>query len=216
MITVDVLGANTIVVIPGANNYCERKHVDSVLLKIDEPGILLVQNELTEDTVQYAIKSAKSRGWMVIFNPAPARRVSSEILSMVDIIIPNETEATTMTGRCINCEKDAEDAAKDFINAGVQVAIVTMGSRGVICSSKTETVWINALKVDPVDTTAAGDAFTGALAVALSEGQSIQKSLCFANAAAALSVTRMGAQTSLGWRDEVENFIAMKQKAEHQ
>ena len=211
LITVDSLGANTIVVIPGANNHCVRKHIDKVLSEIEEPGILLVQNELLEDTVQYAIKFAKGRGWMVIYNPAPARAVSAAMLSMVDIIIPNETEAASMLGRCISCAKDAAAAAQAFISAGAQVAIITLGSKGVVCSSKTETWHIDAIKVNAVDTTAAGDAFTGALAVALSEGQSIQSSLHFANAAAALAVTRIGAQLSLGRRDEVEAFIAMQQ-----
>jgi ribokinase len=177
------------------------------LAAIAEPGILLLQNELPAATVEYAIAQAKSGGWLVIYNPAPARAVSPEILSKVDIIIPNETEATALVGRSINCENDAEAAAKELLKAGVKAAVITLGSCGVVWADAGRTCRLEAIKVAAVDTTAAGDAFTGALAVALSEGLDCESSLVFANAAAALSVTRMGAQSSLGCREEVEGFI---------
>lgn len=156
LITVDSKGANTIVVISGANKTCNRGHVDRVLAEIDQPGILLVQHELTEDTVEYAIKSAKDKGWTIILNLAPARSVPHDVLSMVDILIPNETEASYLIGKSLENYSDYEYIAKEFINLGVQSVIITMGSNGVVCSNKLQTVHISAIKVDAVDTTAAG------------------------------------------------------------
>jgi ribokinase len=208
LITVDSSGMNTIIVVSGANAKCDRGHVDAALEAIGEPGILLLQNELTADTVEYAIRAAHARKWKIILNPAPARQIPRAILSLVDIVIPNESEAGLITGLTIANSDDAVAAARRLVGEGVGWAIVTLGSKGAVCCSNKETHRLEAIKVDAVDTTAAGDAYTGALAFALAEGWPMLNSLHFAGAAAALSVTRLGAQPSLGSREEVEHFIS--------
>jgi ribokinase len=207
LITVDAAGMNTIVVVPGANNSCGRAQVDAALSGVGEPGILILQHELPKQTVEYAIRAAHLQGWVIVVNPAPARPVSREMLSMVDILIPNETEASAMTDRSIESEQDAILAAKEFVNAGVGWVVITLGSKGAVCCSQEESCRIEALKVNAVDTTAAGDAYIGALTFALSEGRPMLEGLHFASAAAAFSVTRRGAQPSLGTRKEIEEFV---------
>jgi ribokinase len=198
---------NTIVVVPGANHKCDRAHIDAALSGVGAPGILILQHELPETTVEYAIRAAHLRGWMIIVNPAPARPISGEALAMVDLLIPNETEAAAMTHRTIECEHDAILAGRQLLAAGVGWVVITLGSKGAVCCGKQESHCIEALKVSAVDTTAAGDAYIGALACALSEGRSILEGLHFAGAAAAFSVTRRGAQPSLGTRKEIEEFL---------
>jgi ribokinase len=207
LITVDATGMNTIVVVPGANHRCDRAQVDAALSGVGEPGILILQHELPEQTVEYAVRAAHLQGWMIVLNPAPARPVSREVLAMVDLLIPNETEAMAMTGRSIECGQDAIAAAKDLLAAGVGWVVVTLGSKGAVCCSQQQSYCMEAIRVSAVDTTAAGDAYIGALACALSEGRSMLDGLHFAGAAAAFSVTRRGAQPSLGTRKEVEEFL---------
>lgn len=204
LITVDQSGANSIVVIPGANYDCFPKDIDRALETIKIPGILLVQHEIPEETVEYAIKVAKQQGWMTILNPAPARSVKSEILAMLDIIIPNETEAAVLTDSMAGGEKRA---AKELLDRGATAVIITLGSKGALYCTAEETSQIPAYKVKALDTTAAGDAYVGALATGLSEGRTVLESAKFAAAAAALSVTRPGAQPALPWREEVDIFI---------
>ena len=207
LITVDAAGMNTIVVVPGANYECGKANVDAALSGVGESGILLLQHELPEETVEYAIHSAHSQGWMIILNPAPARPVAREVLSSVNILIPNETEASALTGRRIENEKDAIPAARELLAAGVDWAVVTLGSKGAVCCSQRETYYTEALEVKAVDTTAAGDAYVGALAFALSAGCQMTEGMRFAAAAAAFSVTRRGAQPSLGSYQEIEEFV---------
>jgi len=207
LITVDSSGMNTIVVVSGANENCGREHVDAALKAMGEPGILVLQHELTADTVEYAIRAARAANWMIILNPAPARQIPADVLSLVDIVIPNESEARLITGRCVDSIDDAVAAAQDLVGAGARWAVITLGSRGAVCCSNKQTHHLDAIKVDAVDTTAAGDAYTGALAFALAQGWPMLDALRFASAAAALSVTRLGAQPSLGCREEVEHFI---------
>ena len=207
LITVDAAGMNTIVVVPGANNGCGRNHVDEALSGVGEPGILILQHELPRHTVEYAVRAAHLQGWMIIVNPAPARPVPREMLSKIDVLIPNETEAGALTGRSIESEQDAVLAAKELVNAGVGWAVITLGSKGAVCCSQEESYCIEALKVSAIDTTAAGDAYIGALASALAEGRPMLEGLYFAGAAAAFSVTRRGAQPSLGTREEIEAFV---------
>lgn len=208
LITVGASGANTIVVVAGANAFCSKADVDKALKSFDKPGILLVQHEIPADTVEYAIEAAKKAGWTVILNPAPARAIPEHTLALVDIITPNETEAAVITGCQVNSPAEAITAGKKLISLGVKAVIVTLGSQGAICITSNEIVQFPSIAVEAVDTTAAGDAYTGALAVALAEGRELKDSLQFAAVAAGLSVTQRGAQPALPWRREVDQYIS--------
>lgn len=208
LITVGNAGANTIVVIPGANNHCGREDVDQALAAFDRPGILMAQHEVPASTVEYAIRAAKRQGWTVVLNPAPARPVPEEVLGLVDIITPNETEAAILTGLKVESREEAAVAAARLLASGVKTVVVTLGAQGALCCTREGTFIIPAYPVTAVDTTAAGDAYTGALAAALSEEKPLAESLKFAAAAAALAVTRAGAQPALPWRREVDEFMA--------
>lgn len=207
LITVEEKGANCIVVVPGANDDCCLEDINKALQGIDGPGILLVQHEVPEEIVEYSIRSAKKRGWMIILNPAPARLIKKEILSMVDMIIPNETEVAVLTGNKVESLEEVTQAGKKLIARGASTVIITLGDKGALCCTADDATHILPYKVKAVDTTAAGDAYVGALATALSEGRPVIDSANFAAAAAALAVTRPGAQPGLPWREEVDDFI---------
>ncbi len=203
LITVDDQGANTIVVISGANMACDAALVDRALAAVDNPGVLLLQHEIPEAANMHAIRAARAAGWFVVLNPAPAHAIVPELLPLIDLIAPNETEAAALTG-----SSDAADAAQRLLTQGARAVVVTLGGEGTLCCSSDGAWRCPAVAVQPVDTTAAGDAYIGALAVALAEERSILESLGFAAAAAGLAVTRLGAQPSLPMRQEVDEFIA--------
>jgi ribokinase len=207
LITVDSHGFNTIVVVAGANVACDPLDVDKALAAINEPGVLLVQNEIPQKTVEYTITAAKQHGWTVVLNPAPVRALDISLMPMIDIIIPNETEMALLTKRDINTPDAAAAAAEQLIEWGIGAVVVTMGSKGAICRTPTGNHYIPPYVVTAVDTTAAGDAYAGGLATGLAEGKTLLESMKFAAAVAALSVTRAGAQPSLPWRLEVDEFI---------
>ncbi len=208
LITVETGGANTIVVVSGANAACCPQHVDAALAAETEPGILVVQNEIPQATVEHAIRAAKARGWTVILNPAPARAIGADVMPLVDIIIPNETEMSVLTGLPVKTEADAFAAAARLLAQGVGAVIITLGDKGAVCCRRAEQFHVPPYRVQAVDTTAAGDAYAGALATALAEGKTLRGAMQFASAVAALSVTRAGAQPSLPWRDETDAFIS--------
>ena len=208
LITIDSSGANTIVVISGANAICDTASVDGVLAQGSDPGILLLQHEIPQKTNQHAVRVARDAGWFIVLNPAPARPVAPQLLPLIDIMVPNETEAATITGIAVNSRADALRAAQHLLMLGARAALVTLGSAGAIYCGPSGTWYCPAIPVTAVDSTAAGDAYIGALATALAEGQAIPDSLSFAGAAAGLSVTRLGAQPSLGTRSEVAEFVA--------
>jgi ribokinase len=203
LITIDGEGANTIVVISGANADCDPALVEQALADAGEPGFLLLQNEIPEESNAHAIRAARAAGWFIVLNPAPARRVPPELVPLVDIIAPNETEALALTG-----SSDAREAAQQLLTLGARAALVTLGGEGALYCDASGALHCPAVRVQAVDTTAAGDAYIGALATAMAEHRSIAESLGFAAAAAGLAVTRLGAQPSLGTRDEVAEFIA--------
>lgn len=207
LITVDAAGANTIVVVGGANWACGAAAVDKALAAAGGPGILVLQNEIPQETVEYAIKAAKAQGWTVIFNPAPARTLSRDIMPLVDIIIPNETETAVLTGLPADSDEAVIKAARKLLDQGIGTVVITLGARGSLCCNGSEQYRIQPYPVKAVDTTAAGDAYVGALATGLAEGRSLRDSLEFASAAASVAVTRAGAQPSLPWRREVDEFI---------
>ncbi len=208
LITVDAAGANTIVVISGANMACDVALVDRALAATPAPGLLLLQQEIPPETNAHAIRAAKAAGWFIVLNPAPARALPQDLLPLIDIIAPNETEAAALTGRSIAGRADALAAAGDLLARGAGAVLVTLGRDGAVYRDASRALHCPALPVQAVDTTAAGDAYLGALAAVLAEGQSLEQSLGFAAAAAGLAVTRLGAQPSLGTRAEVSAFIA--------
>ena len=207
LITVGADGANTIVVIGGANECCSAKDAEQAIREIGSEGILLLQHEVPPVTVEAAIRAAKRAGWTVILNPAPVRAIDAELLPLIDILLPNETEMAVLAGRPTATPDEAANAATELLEAGVGALIITLGSQGALYRSKTATKHIPAYKVQAVDTTAAGDAYAGALTAYLAEGQPLETAMQRAAAAAALSVTKQGAQPSLAWRDEVEQFL---------
>ena len=203
LITIDLAGANTIVVISGANAACDAALVDRALTGTDGPGILLLQHEIPQETNAYAIHMARAAGWFIVLNPAPARPLMTELLPLLDIIVPNETEAADITG-----STDPYQAAHLLSGQGARAALITLGGDGALYCDAGGTLRCPAVAVEAVDTTAAGDAYIGALATALAEGRGMAECLGFAAAAAALAVTRLGAQPSLASRSELAAFIA--------
>ena len=208
LITVNSAGANTIVVASGANMACDEALVDRALADASIPGILLLQHEIPAAANEYAIRAAKSAGWFVILNPAPARAVPADLLPLIDVIAPNETEAALLTGRPIADRADARAAADVLLAQGAGAVLITLGRDGAFYRDATRALHCPALPVQAVDTTAAGDAYLGALAAVLAAGDRLEQSLGFAAAAAGLAVTRLGAQPSLGTGAEVSDFIA--------
>lgn len=206
-IMVDSKGENSIAVASGANNNLSPADIKKVFNLIEESDIILLQLEIPVDTVLTAVKYAYNKNKMIILNPAPAQKLSNELLGMVSIITPNESEAEILTGIKVSDEYSAVQAAENLLAKGIGTVILTMGSRGLLFCDKTRHESIAAYKVHSVDTTAAGDVFNGALACALGEGMDMQHALKFASAAAAISVTRLGAQTSVPTRHEIEEFI---------
>jgi ribokinase len=203
LITIDAEGANTIVVISGANAACDTGLVDRALAGAGGAGILLLQHEIPEQANAHAIHAARAAGWFVVLNPAPARPVIPALLPLIDIVAPNETEAAALTGA-----SDPMQAARHLVAHGARAALVTLGSGGALyCDAGGALLHCPAVTVRAVDTTAAGDAYIGARAAAFAEGLSVADGLGFAAAAAALAVTRLGAQPSLGTREEVAAFI---------
>jgi ribokinase len=208
LITIDAEGANTIVVISGANAACDTTLADRALANADGPGILLLQNEIPADVTAHAIRVAHAAGWFVVLNPAPAGPLATELLPLIDIIAPNETEAASITGRPVSGRADALAAARHLVARGARGVLVTLGGDGALYCDASRCLHCPAVAVRAIDTTAAGDAYIGALAAALAEGRGLPESLGFAAAAAGLSVTRLGAQPSLASRAELADFVA--------
>jgi ribokinase len=209
LITVDANGANTIVVISGANMACDAALVDRALADAPRPGILLLQHEIPIEANAHAIRAAHAAGWFVILNPAPARAVAPELLPLIDVIAPNETEAAALTGRTIANRADALAAASNLVELGARAALITLGGDGALYCDGGGAQHCPAVAVRAVDTTAAGDGYLGALAASLASGRSLADSLGLASAAAGLAVTRLGAQPSLATQAEVADFIAL-------
>lgn len=205
LITVDARGENSIVVAPGANDMISRADIDAVRSQIEAADYLLLQLEIPMEVVEYAADVAFKAGTKVILNPAPASTLSRELISRLYLITPNRTECQLLTGRQISDEKSAEAAANTLLSMGAQSVIITLGSRGaLVAESGGKYELIPAQHVVAVDTTAAGDVFNGALVVALSEGRSLVEAAHFATRASAISVTRMGAQSSIPYRIEIK------------
>lgn len=203
LITVDASGENQIVVAPGANDALSPHDIQRADAALASAGIVLLQLEIPIATVAYAVERATRLGKKVILNPAPARPLPDDLLSALFLITPNETEAELLTGIAVTDDASARRAADALLGKGVQHVIITLGARGAFYCGGGQSFLLTPEKVDPVDTTAAGDVFNGALAVGLAEGLDWGPAITLANRAAAISVTRMGAQASAPFRFEV-------------
>ena len=204
-------GNNAIIVDPGANSLLSSQIVENNENTIKSSNILMVQLEIPLETVEKTVEIAKRAGVNVLLNPAPARRLSDELLRKVDIFTPNETECEIITGLSINSVAEAKEALRFLLNKGIGQVVITMGDKGVVYNRGIELVHKPVNKVKVVDTTAAGDSFSGALAVSLSQGNSIDEAVDFGNIVGALTVTRKGAQASLPTIDEVNNYMKLRE-----
>lgn len=200
-------GENSIGVASGANGRLSPADVDKAAAAVGSADVVVMQLETPIDTIRSTAKMAASHGVRVILNPAPAQPLSDDILKCVSILTPNETEAELLTGIKVDNDEQAAAAAKTLRGHGIAIVILTLGARGVYVSSDELTGIVPGFKVKPVDTTAAGDVFNGALAVAMAEGRPLAEAIRFANAAAAISVTRLGAQPSAPKRAEIEQLV---------
>jgi ribokinase len=201
-------GENSIAVASGANAKLTPADVRKAKGAFRKASVLLLQLETPLDTVQAAADLAEAAGVRVILNPAPARPLPNKLLRRLYLLTPNESEAELLTGVAVHNVEGAAKAASALLARGVQNVIMTMGARGALVVGADLRQMIPSFKVKAVDTTAAGDIFNGALALGLAEGRSLLEAAHFASAAAAISVTRMGAQTSAPTRKEIDRLLA--------
>ena len=204
LIMVEESGENCISVASGANGKFTNSDIEDASELVEKASFVLVQLEIPLEAVTALVDKAFSHGVPVILNPAPARPLSDELISKLFIVTPNETEAELLTGVKVTDEVSAAKAAKILREKGAKLVIITLGAKGAFLLSDQEEILIPSIQVNAVDTTAAGDTFNGALTVALSEGMEIKAAIRFANQAAAISVTRMGAQSSQPVRSELK------------
>jgi ribokinase len=204
LITVDAYGENCIVVAPGSNSYLNPADINKALDEILRSDVVLMQLEIPLETVTYVANIAFKAGKKVILNPAPALLINDELLSKLYLITPNETEAELISGIPVKDIDSAKLAARNLYERGVKVVIITLGSKGALLFTGEKAILIPSPKVEAIDTTAAGDVFNGAIAVGISEGFELEKAIEFACKAAAISVTRMGAQSSAPYLKEIK------------
>ena len=207
-IMIDENGNNAINVFSGAAAHLKNEDIDKNLELIKKSKIFLTQMETPDSTTIYAIKKAKENDCLTILNPAPARKVNKDDFKLLDFFTPNETEAEFYLNKKIDTEQDIKNAAADFLNMGVKNIIITLGEKGSYFANENEEYFINAFKLknEVVDTTGAGDAFNGALAVALAKDFSYKDAILFANKVAGISTTRLGAAVSMPLLKKVEEY----------
>ena len=207
LIVVDNNGQNSIAVALGANSNLTPSDVEDSKEVIESADLLLTQLETPLPSVEKAISLAKAAGIKVVLNPAPAQVLNDNLLENITVITPNESESEVLTGISVTDFSSAEKAADVLLYKGIKIVIVTMGEKGSLLNTNILTKIIPGLNVAAVDATAAGDVFNGSLVVAMSEGKTLEESVEFANAAAAFSVTKLGAQPSAPTRTEVEILL---------
>jgi ribokinase len=204
MILVDDRAQNAIAVIPGANALVDDSDAESLRPRLREAAMLLLQLEIPMPAVVRAAAVAREAGCQVLLNPAPAQALPDALWPLVDILVVNETEARLLAGVASVTRENAAAAAAMLLQRGPREVIVTLGEHGVLCASASGARAWDAVRVQPVDTTAAGDTFIGALAAMLVEGCGMGEAVQHAIKAAAICVTRAGAQASMPSREEVE------------
>jgi len=212
-IIVDRNGRNCIAVAGGANMNLSPADIEAAGRTIATADILVMQLETPMETITAAATIARADNVKVILDPAPAQPLGDELLKTVSILTPNEIEAGVLADIPVKTEDDARKAAQTLLGRGVGAVMVTLGENGVIIATADGIVKVDAFAVDAVDTTAAGDVFNGALAVAIAEGKSLVEAAVFANAAAALSVTQLGAQPSAPMRSGVDEFMRLHRRS---
>ena len=208
MIYVARNGQNSISVAPGSNALLNCQDIQTHANVFKDSRIVLTQLETPIETIHEAAKQAKNNDCIFILNPAPATKLPEDIYSLIDLITPNETEAQMLTGIPVTDIESAQKAAQSLYDKGVKTIIITLGEQGVYLFNKHHNCHIPTIKVKAVDTTAAGDTFNGALAYALSQEDSLISAIKFANQAASLSVTKLGAQTSIPSKEEIKTLAS--------
>ncbi len=206
-IVVNEHGENIIVVASGANARLSPVDIEKAKDEISTAGVILVQLESPLDAIYAAIKQGHGSGAIVILNPAPAQQLEHSLLREIDIITPNEVEAEMLTGIKVTDEESLRLITKKFFEFGIQNVLITLGSKGVFVGQSNYMKLIPAFKIQPVDSTGAGDVFSGSLAAFLAQGMSIKEAAKMSNASASISVTRMGAQNCAPTRFEVEKYF---------
>jgi len=196
-ILVDASGNNCIVVSPGANMSLAPGDIQELSSVITSANVVLMQLEIPLETIIKTVEIAHKNHVLSVLNPAPAQKLPEEVLSKLDIIIPNETEIRILTGKPASTVEEIKTAAKDLLDTGVKIVVVTMGERGALLLSKDNSIFEPAFQVNVVDTVAAGDAFIGGFTYAVSLNKSYDEALRWGNAAGALATTRYGSQLSL-------------------
>ncbi len=204
---IDASGDNSIVIIPQANMALTVENIDKAESVIADSDVLVLQCEVPMEANKRAAEIANKNDTLVILNPAPARKIPDTLLSLVDIITPNESEAEILTDMPTETNSQAMEAAHHLLSKGVETVILTLGSRGSLLLTEKMEKRIPAYLVDVIDTTAAGDAFCGALAAILSNGSIIEEAIKIANAAGALAVTKLGAEPSLPTKKDIDQLI---------
>lgn len=207
VILVDENGRNCITVIGGANRNLLKKNVEEAKEIIQKADILLLQLEIPLKTVEYTLRLARESGICTILNPAPANILNPEILSNTEILVPNRDEAEKLTNIKITSLQEAKEAGALLLGKGVKAMVLTLGEEGAILVTKEKIRYFCGISVKPLDTTGAGDSFIAALATAFTRSRNLEEAVRYANYAASLSVTRLGAQASLPYREEVVKFM---------
>lgn len=208
IIEVDATGQNRIIVIAGANGELTAKSVpDAAFEAITGTKILLAQLESPLNELQELFARGKAKGFYTILNPAPAHKLSPEFSANIDLLTPNQFEAEFLTEIAVTDQATATTAGKKILETGVGAVLITLGGDGALLVTSSEVTYFPAFTVSPIDTTAAGDAFSGALATHLSKGLSLSEAIPFASAAGALSTTKTGATPSLPTASEISSFM---------
>lgn len=209
MIWVDDSGENSIVIIAGANDELKLEYINQIEDEILKSDLIVLQMEIPYETVKYICSFASIHNKQVMLNVAPARVLDKDVINKIDILVVNETEAEIVSGESVSLS--GEEAVVDKLRSlGVKTVVLTLGKKGSILKNDKTCIRVPAFSVDTVDSTAAGDTFCGALAAGLSRGHNWQQVLEFASAAAAICVTRMGAQPSIPVESEVVSFLNMR------
>lgn len=207
LIMVDKTGNNVIAVASGADMGCCEQDIDRAEEVIKSSDIVLLQMEIPLSVVKYAVDKAFEQNISVILNPAPAQQLADELLRKIYVLTPNEKEAETLSNVAVTDLASAKTVAKTILKRGPENVIITLGKDGAIMATKAETAHIEGMKVNAVDATGAGDAFCGALAVAISSRMSLKEAAVYSNCAGALATTKIGAQEALPTAEELRKFM---------
>ena len=208
-ISIDINGMNSIIVVPGAASGLTNEMVDQKSNLFKDSSILLTGFEIPLDVARHSLKMARSKNLKTILNPAPYFNINHETYKLVDYLTPNEHEASALTNINIKTVDDARIAGKKICELGVGTSVITMGEKGVLCTRNSldnEGLYLPSIKLKDrvIDTVGAGDVFNGAFATAISEAINLEEALLFANKAASISVTKIGAALSSPYRDQIK------------